>query len=27
MAQVELKDVNKAFGSVQVIRNVDLEIN
>ena len=27
MAQVELKDVNKAFGSVKVIRNVDLEIN
>lgn len=27
MAQVELKDVNKAFGQVQVIRNVDLEIN
>lgn len=27
MAQVELKDVNKAFGSVQVIRNVDLEID
>ena len=27
MAQVELKDVNKAFGDAKVIRNVDLEIN
>lgn len=27
MAQVELKDVNKAFGKVNVIRNVELEIN
>ena len=27
MAQVELKDVNKAFGKVEVIRHVDLEIN
>ena len=27
MAQVELRDVNKAFGKVKVIRNVDLEIN
>ena len=27
MAQVALKDVNKAFGQVKVIRNVDLEIN
>ena len=27
MAQVELKDVNKVFGKVSVIHNVDLEIN
>ena len=27
MAQVELKDVNKSFGKVDVIRHVDLEIN
>jgi len=27
MAQVELKDVNKAFGKINVIQNVDLEIN
>ena len=27
MAQVELRDVNKAFGEVEVIRHVDLEIN
>ena len=27
MAQVELKDVNKAFGKIDVIRNVELEIN
>ncbi len=27
MAQVELKNVNKAFGKTEVIRNVDLEIN
>ncbi|MFK7901677.1 MAG: ABC transporter ATP-binding protein [Nitratireductor sp.] len=27
MAQVELKKVNKSFGKVEVIRNVDLEIN
>ena len=27
MAQVELKDVNKAFGKVDVIRDVDLEID
>ena len=27
MAQVELKNVNKAFGNTEVIRNVDLEIN
>ncbi len=27
MAQVELKDVNKAFGKTEVIRHVDLEIN
>ena len=27
MAQVELKDVNKTFGAVKVIRNVELEIN
>ena len=27
MAQVELKDVNKAFGKVNVIRDVELEIN
>ena len=27
MAQVELKNVNKAFGLVEVIRDVDLEIN
>ena len=27
MAQVELHDVNKAFGSTQVITNVELEIN
>ena len=27
MAQVELRNVNKAFGKTEVIRNVDLEIN
>ena len=27
MAQVELRDVNKTFGEVKVIRNVELEIN
>ena len=27
MAQVELKGVNKSFGKVDVIRDVDLEIN
>ena len=27
MAQVELKNVNKAFGKTEVIRDVDLEIN
>ena len=27
MAQVELHNVNKAFGSTQVITNVELEIN
>ena len=27
MAQVELKDVNKAFGKIDVIRSVELEIN
>jgi len=27
MAQVELKNVNKSFGQVQVIKDVDLEIN
>ena len=26
MAQVELRDVNKAFGKTEVIRNVGLEI-
>ena len=27
MAQVELKNVNKSFGPVHVIKDVDLEIN
>ena len=27
MAQLQLKDVNKSFGDVHVIKNVDLEIN
>ena len=27
MAQVELRNVNKAFGKTEVIRSVDLEIN
>jgi len=27
MAQLELRDVNKAFGKINVIRNVELEIN